>query len=417
MDAAGALLADDADVNAVPTQAAMDEELKFLLLREHKYAGLLKYRWPDENRAAFAAILLEVYVKYHWLYMEDVMWSSILRAMALADLYYCGEASDTIKLRGPAVVCGSMGKIDLFGAKIMSLTEAAYTFWWIAITLDLDVGDALQQDAKRPMSEPKLILPNYHFLKRFVNIESGNNISIALMKAFEWKICVRLDWNLQMTTMDDFLRLHMERPWTKYDLDATNNTPTEETRNRLKFWVQYTSGVVMMDPFNMMMLYKPSQCAAAVMVIARVLSQITPNWTQELTTRTLGAEDANACVRLSWPTWNVCVHEMAMLVATSLEKYNNNSYKFDGRKGVVNVSLQLKQLERWLDFHKLDFSDVDRVSGQPLDHVSRRHKCILPRNKEVWQHKDKRVAPVVEETCVRMLSNGYMVWHASKPAT
>ena len=111
------------------------------------------------------------------------------------------------------------------------------------------------------------------------------------------------------------------------------------------------------------------------------------------------------------------MHEMAMLVATSLEKYNNKSYKVDGRKGVVNVSLQLKQLERWLDFHKLDFSDVDRVSGEPLDHVSRRHKCILPRNKEVWQHKDKRVAPVVEETCVRMLSNGYMVWDASNPAT
>ena len=86
MDAAGALLADDADANAAPTQAAMDEELKFLLLRERKYAGLLKYRWPDENRAAFASILLEVYVKHHWLYMEDVMWSSIVKAMALADL-------------------------------------------------------------------------------------------------------------------------------------------------------------------------------------------------------------------------------------------------------------------------------------------------------------------------------------------
>ena len=417
MDAAGALLADDADVNAVPTQAAMDEELKFLLLRERKYAGLLKYRWPDENRAAFAAILLEVYVKYDWLYMEDVMWSSIVRAMALADLYYCGEASDTIKLRGPAVVCGSMGQIDLFGAKIMSLTEAAYTFWWIAITLDLDVGDALQQDAKRPMSEPKLILPNYHFLKRFVNIESGNNISIALMKAFEWKICVRLDWNLQMTTMDDFLRLHMERPWTKYDLDETNNRPTKETRNRLKFWVQYTSGVLMMDPFNMMMLYEPSQCAAAVMVIARVLSQITPNWTQELTTRTLGAEDANACVRLSWPTWNVCVHEMAMLVATSLEECNNKEYTLDGSTGKMDVSLQLNQLERWLEFNSLDFSDVDRGSKEPLDHVSRRHKCILPRNKEAWQHKNERVAKVVDETCARMLSNGRNVWDTSKAAT
>ena len=413
MEAAHALLADG---SAEPTETALDEELKFLLLREHKYAGLLKYRWPDENRAAFAAILLEVYVKHYWLYMEDVMWSSIVRAMALADLYYCGEASDTIKLRGPAVVCGSMGQIDLFGAKIMSLTEAAYTFWWIAITLDLDVGDALQQDAKRPMSEPKLILPNYHFLKRFVNIESGNNISIALMKAFEWKICVRLDWNLQMTTMDDFLRLHMERPWTKYDLDATNNTPTEETRNRLKFWVQYTSGVVMMDPFNMMMLYKPSQCAAAVMVIARVLSQITPNWTQELTTRTLGAEDANACVRLSWPTWNVCVHEMAMLVATSLEKYNNKSYQVDGRKGVVNVSIQLKQLERWLEFNSLDFSDADRVSKKPKLSDDR-HKLILPRKKEEWQHKDQRVAKVVDEACARMLSIGRTAWHTSKAAT
>jgi hypothetical protein len=147
-------------------------------------------------------------------------------------------------------------------------------------------------------------------------------------------------------------------------------------------------------------------------VIARVLSQITPNWTQELTTRTLGVEDANACVRLSWPTWNVCVHEMAMLVATSLEKYNNKSYKVDGRKGVVNVSIQLKQLERWLEFNSLDFSDVDRVSKEPLDHVSRRHKCILPRNKEAWQHKDKRVAVFVEEACVRMLSKSNDVWHA-----
>ena len=416
MDAAGALLADDADVNAVPTQAAMDEELKFLLLRERKYAGLLKYRWPDENRAAFAAILLEVYVKHYWLYMEDVMWSSIVRAMALADLYYCGEASDTIKLRGPAVVCGAMGQIDLFGVKIMSLTEAAYTFWWIAITLDLDVGDVLQQDAKRPMSEPKLILPNYHFLKRFVNIESGNNISIALMKAFEWKICVRLDWNLQMTTMDDFLQLHMQHPWTKYDLDATNNRPTEETQNRLKFWAQYTSGVLMMDPFNMMLLYEPSHCAAAVMVIARVLSQITPNWPPELTTRTLGAEDANACVRRSWPAWNVCVHEMAMLVATSLEECNNKEYTLDGFTGKMDVSLQLNQLERWLEFNSLDFSDADRVSKKPKLSDDR-HKLILPRKKEAWQHKDERVAKVVDETCARMLSNGRKVWHTSKAAT
>ena len=54
MDAAGALLA---DANAVPTKTALDEELKFLLLRERKYAGLLKYRWPDDTRATFASIL------------------------------------------------------------------------------------------------------------------------------------------------------------------------------------------------------------------------------------------------------------------------------------------------------------------------------------------------------------------------
>ena len=414
MDAAGALLA---DANAVPTKTALDEELKFLLLRERKYAGLLKYRWPDDTRATFASILLEVYVKHDWLYMHDVLWSSIVRAMALADLYYCGEGSDTVKLRGPAVVCGSMGQIDLFGTKIMSLTEAAYTFWWIAITLDLDVGAALAADAKRPMSEPKLILPSYHFFKRFVNIESGNDISIALMKAFEWKICTRLDWNLQMTTMDDFLQLHMQHPWTKYDLDATDNTPTKETLNLLKFWAQYTSGVLTMDPLDTMLQYPPSHCAAAVMVIARVLSQITPHWTPELTTRTLGAEDANACARLTWPAWNVCVHEMAMLVATSLEEYNNKSYKVDGCPVAVNVSLQLKQLERWLEFNSLDFSDVDRISKKPLDHVSKRHKSILSRKKEAWQHKDGRVASVVEETCVRMLSNGYEVWHTSKAAT
>ena len=52
MDAAGALLAnvaDVADANAAPTQAAMDEELEFLLLRERKYAGLLKYRWEESK--------------------------------------------------------------------------------------------------------------------------------------------------------------------------------------------------------------------------------------------------------------------------------------------------------------------------------------------------------------------------------
>ena len=106
MEAAHALLADVADgadvadANAAPTQAAMDEELKFLLLRERKYAGLLKYRWPDDTRAAFASILLEVYVKHDWLYMHDVLWSSIVKAMALADLYYCGEGSDAGRAKG-----------------------------------------------------------------------------------------------------------------------------------------------------------------------------------------------------------------------------------------------------------------------------------------------------------------------------
>ena len=171
----------------------------------------------------------------------------------------------------------------------------------------------------------------------------------------------------------------------------------------------------MMDPFSTMMLYEPSQCAAAVMVIARVLSQITPNWTQELTTRTLGAEDANACVRLAWPAWNVCVHEMAMLVATSLEECNNKDNTLDGSTGKMDVSLQLNQLERWLEFNSLDFSDADRVSKKPKLSDDRQ-QSILPRKKEAWQHKDKRVASVVDETCARMLSKGYNVWH-TKAAT
>ena len=45
MDAAGALLADDADANAVPTQAAMDEELKFLL----KQLSLISQRMQQEG--------------------------------------------------------------------------------------------------------------------------------------------------------------------------------------------------------------------------------------------------------------------------------------------------------------------------------------------------------------------------------
>ena len=51
----------------------------------------------------------------------------------------------------------------------------------------------------------------------------------------------------------------MQRPWTIYDLDAADNTPTEETLNLLKFWAQYTSGVLMMDPLDMMLQYPPSQ--------------------------------------------------------------------------------------------------------------------------------------------------------------
>ena len=416
MDAAGALLADG---NAEPTETALAEELTWLLLRERKFAGLLQYSWPEGHRAAFICVLLEIYLKFKWQYIDDVLWSSMLRALAIADLYYCGGGSDAVQLQPTALNCaGKARRIDLYGRKdIMSITEAAYSFWWIAIKVDIDDEAALAADAFRAKSENRLLFPNYHFLKRFGNKESGNDINIALMKAFEWKICTRLDWNLQMTTMDDFLQLHMQQPWTKYDLDATDNTPTKETLNLLKFWAQYTSGVLTMDPLDMMLQYPPSHCAAAVMVIARVLSQITPHWTPELTTRTLGAEDANACVRLSWPAWNVCVHEMAMLVATSLEEYNNKSYKVDGCPVAVNVSLQLKQLERWLEFNSLDFSDVDRISKKPLDHVSKRHKSILSRKKEAWQHKDGRVASVVEETCVRMLSNGYEVWHTSKAAT
>ena len=123
----------------------------------------------------------------------------------------------------------------------------------------------------------------------------------------------------------------------------------------------------MMDPLNMMLKYPPSQCAAAVLLIARVLSLIIPSWTPELTTRTLGANQHNQDQIDSQlgdrEQWFVCVHEMAALVVTSLEECNNKFY-LTGRGVKMDVSRQLNQLKQWLQFNSLDLADVDMtVSG------------------------------------------------------
>ena len=72
----------------------------------------------------------------------------------------------------------------------------------------------------------------------------------------------------------------------------------------------------------------------------------------------------------------------------------------------------------------MDVPDVDPSDVPDVDHVSKkpklsddRQKSILTRKKESWQHKDERVVKIVDETCARMLSNGYNVWHTSKAAT
>ena len=414
MDAAGALLADG---KANPTETALVEELTWLLLRERKFAGHLKYSWPEGNRATFAFILLEIYLKSKWHHIDNVLWSSIVRALSIADLYYYSGGSDAIRLQPSALNCaGQERRVHLHGRKdIMSLTEAAYSFWWIAIKVDIDDEAALGADARRAMSENKLYFPNYYFLKNFVKEESGNDISIDLMKAFEWKICTRVDWNVRMPTMDDFLKLHLQRPWTIYDLDAADNTPTEETLNLLKFWAQYTSGVLMMDPLDMMLQYPPSHCAAAVMVIARVLSDITPHWMPELTTRTLGADDANN-IFMCRQQWYVCVHELAALVATSLEECNDKYYCTKLHTTKMDVSLELNRLEQWLEFNSLDVPDVDHVAKKPK-RSDDRQKSILTRKRDKYVHNDKNVALIVEETCAFLLSKGYELWRTSKAAT
>ena len=80
----------------------------------------------------------------------------------------------------------------------------------------------------------ELLFPIYHFLQAWLKMDHDTAISVDHMTAFEWRICVQLDWNVNMTTMHDSLNVHMQRLWTKYDLDATENSPTKKTLRLLK---------------------------------------------------------------------------------------------------------------------------------------------------------------------------------------
>ena len=293
MDAAGALLADG---NAELADVDLTEELTWLLLRERKPQFQPLTRWPEGDRTRLICVILAACTKWKWKNLHDVLWLSTSRALAIADLYYRTAGSDIVALRPDALARYCDGRQSLHGRKdLISITEAAYAFWWIAIKVEMNDDRALHPgNCRTAYAGPEgegAWLPTYKFLSNWLQQEYGCDINIDLMKAFEWKVCTRVDWNLRMPTMHDFLNLHLQRPWTKYDLDATMNTPTGETLALLKHWVDYTSAVVMMDPLDMMLQYHPSQCAAAVMLIARVLSLITPRWIPELTTQTLGAHD------------------------------------------------------------------------------------------------------------------------------
>ena len=76
----------------------------------------------------------------------------------------------------------------------------------------------------------------------------------------------------------------------------------------------------MMDPLNMMLKYPPSQCAAAVLLIARVLSLIIPSWTPELTTRTLDVNQHNS--DNDAPTkWGYSCRWLYVTVTDTLNRY------------------------------------------------------------------------------------------------
>lgn len=369
MEAAGAPPADGnadnaQDADPVDAQdAELTEELQWLLMRER----MPRYNTPDPKwgsgyRSIVAQIMLAVCVHYDWK-LGDLLMSCVSRALAIADRYYSvRQGFDTVRLTSFALARVPAGRCKLNGrADILSRTEVAYSFWWVAIKAAVDNLSACEHNAKHGPFANEFLFPRYFWLQKSLEQDHDIVISAEHMKAFEFELCFEIDWNVNMPTMHDFLNLYMQHPWTKYDLDATKNTPTEETLRLLKHWVEYTSAVLMMDPLDMMLQYDPSQCAAAVLLIARVLSLITPSWTPELTTRTLGA--FGAFDQMDSPLgqrsqWFVCVHEMGALVVTSLEEGNNQFYHT--RLHVkMDVTRQLNRLKHWLEFNSLDMNEVD----------------------------------------------------------
>ena len=47
----------------------------------------------------------------------------------------------------------------------------------------------------------ELLFPRYHFLQAWLKMDHDTAISVDHMTTFEWRICVQLDWNVNMTTM------------------------------------------------------------------------------------------------------------------------------------------------------------------------------------------------------------------------